>query len=316
MAPTPCIDRILAESYRHCVSVARTQARNFYFSFVTLPSDRRRAMCVVYAFMRHCDDLTDEAAIPEERAARLAEWRGALDRALSGDYGGDPILPALHDTIRRYEIPQTYLYDMIDGMEMDLTVTRYETFDALRAYCYRVASVVGLVCLRIWGYAPDREQEALAGAEACGIAFQLINILRDVKEDAQRGRIYLPLEDLRRFGVTEEEIGRGEPTDRLRELIRFEAGRADDFYRQAIAAMPFVDRSSRVTLRIMLRIYHGILGKIERQGFDVFTRRARVGNMAKCGIVVGEWLAGRFPRGEPAGGASARDGRNPDGPRN
>src|SRR5579872_4864945 len=197
----------LERSYEYCKHVAKTQARNFYYSFTVLPPEKRAAMCAVYAFMRYSDDISDEAALTAGKHDQMRRWREALDRAFEGDYGDSPILPAFHDTTQRYAIPKRFFYELIDGAEMDLTRTRYETFDDLYGYCYHVASVVGFVCIHIWGFAGG--ESTYAPAEACGVAFQLTNILRDVKEDAERGRIYLPLEDLRRFDYSEEDLLRG-----------------------------------------------------------------------------------------------------------
>src|SRR4051794_12545776 len=202
----------LAASYAHCAHVAKTQARNFYYSFLTLSAERRAAMCAIYAFMRSSDDVSDEAASDGSKADELNAWRAALDRAFRGDYGESLILPAFHDTVRKYAIPERYFQELIDGTEMDLTRNRYETFADLHQYCYRVASVVGFVCIHVWGF-DEASSKALEYAEDCGLAFQLTNILRDVREDAERDRIYLPQEDLRRFGVSEHDLRQGVLTD-------------------------------------------------------------------------------------------------------
>ncbi len=285
----------LAESYRYCEHVAKTQAKNFYYSFVTLPPERKAAMCAIYAFMRYSDDVSDEAAVDRSKAEEMRDWRAALDRAFVGDYGDSLILPAFHDTVQRYQIPARYFHDLIDGTEMDLTRNRYETWDDLHLYCYRVASVVGFVCIHVWGFDPD-DGKALRYAEACGLAFQLTNILRDVKEDAERDRIYLPQEDLRRFGVTEEDLIAGVLNDNFRALMRFEAERAKEFYQQALALFPLVHKPGRPTLAIMMRIYRGILDSIERNDYDVHTRRARVSTPKKLRIVASAWFNGRLGR--------------------
>src|ERR1051326_8026848 len=194
----------LEQSYEYCRHVAKTQARNFYYSFTVLPPEKRAAMCAIYAFMRYSDDLTDDASLSSNRTDQLKEWRTALDKAFAGEYGNSKILPAFHDTAVKYEIPKRFFHELIDGEEMDLVKTRYETFDELYSYCYHVASVVGFVCIHVWGFSGG--DAAYEPAEACGIAFQLTNILRDLKEDAERGRIYLPQEDLSRFGYSEEDL--------------------------------------------------------------------------------------------------------------
>jgi phytoene synthase len=285
----------LAESYRCCEQVAKTEARNFYYAFVTLSPEQKAAMCAIYAFMRYSDDVSDEAAPDQARTERMRAWREALERAFAGDYGENPILPAFHDTVRRYHIPERYFQDLIEGTEMDLWKTRYETFEELSEYCYRVAGVVGFVCIHIWGF-DAAEGRALAYAEACGLAFQLTNILRDVKEDADRDRIYLPQEDLRRFGVTEADLKAGVLDDNFRGLMRFETERAREYYRQAQALLPLVHAEGRPTLLIMMKIYRGILDSIERSGYDVHSRRARVSTPKKLGIVAGAWLGSRWKR--------------------
>src|SRR5260221_3398672 len=193
----------LDQSYRLCHDIARHTGKNFYCSFLVMPREKRQAMCAIYAFMRHSDDIADDASSPAAAMVALRKWRAEIEAAFSGKNSTDPIFPALVNTVQHYKIPQRHFFELLDGSEMDQSVTRYETFDDLYKYCYRVASCVGLVVLPIFGY---QDKEALAPAEACGIAFQLTNILRDVKEDAQMGRIYLPREDLKRCGVTEQDI--------------------------------------------------------------------------------------------------------------
>ncbi len=283
----------LAASYAHCAHVARTQARNFYYSFLTLSQERRAAMCAIYAFMRYSDDVSDDAAEDGVKSREIARWRTALDRAFCGDYGDSLILPAFHDTVRRYKIPARYFHELIDGTEMDLTKTRYDTFEELHHYCYRVASVVGFVCIHVWGF-DAAEGRALAYAEDCGLAFQLTNILRDVREDAERGRIYLPQEDLRRFDVSEEDLANGSLNDNFRSLMRFEVDRAKQYYQRAGHLAPLVHAAGRPTLTIMMKIYRGILDSIERNNYDVHTRRARVSTSRKLGILAAAWLQSRF----------------------
>src|SRR5207302_11212368 len=196
-------------------------------------------------------------------------------------YADSRILPAFHDVTRKYAIPKRFFHDLIDGAEMDLTKTRYETFDELYRYCYRVASVVGFVCIHVWGFSGG--DSAYVPAEACGLAFQLTNILRDVKEDAQRGRIYLPLEDLQRFGYSEQDLLNGVADSRFHELMRFEAARAREYYDKALPLIPLIDPASRPTSVIMYRIYRCLLDKIESHGYDVFSRRAKLSAARKVG---------------------------------
>jgi phytoene synthase len=278
----------LAESYDHCRSVAKTQAGNFYYSFTLLPPEKRAAMCAVYAFMRHSDDISDEESA--DKGGRLASWRRSLDRAFLGEYAESRILPAFHDTVKRYEIPAKFFHELIDGAEMDLTTTRYETFEQLYQYCYRVACTVGFVCLHVWGF----KDGAYAPAEACGIAFQLTNILRDIKEDAQRGRIYLPLDDLHRFDYREDELIAGVVDSRFHSLMQFEVARAREFYDRALALPSLLTPEGRTTFQIMYRIYRGILDRIEAQDYDVFSTRAKLSTARKVSIVAGAWLSSRF----------------------
>jgi len=269
----------LDQSYALCRRIARQTAKNFYYSFLTMPAEKRRAMCAIYAFMRHTDDLADDAGSLEG----LRAWRAQLQAALDGKDTGDSLLPALADTVRRYRIPHRHFFDLLDGAEMDQTLKRYETFDDLYRYCYRVASCVGLIVLPVFGY---EDAAALAPAEACGIAFQLTNILRDVKEDAGMGRIYLPHEDLRRFGVTEDDIMNARCTPPFMELMKFEAGRAREYYRKAEPLLGLIHPDSRGTLAVMMGIYGGILDKIERAGFSVFGERIRLSKWEKWRIVL------------------------------
>ncbi|HEY2895309.1 MAG TPA: phytoene/squalene synthase family protein, partial [Pirellulales bacterium] len=195
----------IAASYAHCRRIARRSASSFYYSFLLLPKPKRQAMCALYAFLRRTDDLGDSAAPAAERRGALVDWRHALVECQAGIYA-DPILPALAHTVRTFSIPLEYLHAVIDGIETDLEPVAYESFDQLEEYCYRVASVVGLACLRIWGSIhPSAERPA----RQCGIAFQLTNILRDLGEDAARGRVYLPREDMDRFAYRAEDLKAG-----------------------------------------------------------------------------------------------------------
>lgn len=283
----------LAESYRAAEAVARSRARNFYYSFVVLPPERRRGLCAVYAFMRHCDDISDGGDSPESKRELLKKWRVRLDAALNGDCEESRIMPAFADTVRRFSIPAQYFHWLVDGAEMDLIIDRYRTFDDLYRYCFNVASAVGLVCLQIFGYTDERARKY---AESCGIAFQLTNILRDVREDAEMGRIYLPDEDLERFGYPASDLKKGVFDERFRALMAFEAKRAADYYAEARNLLPLVDRVSRPALWAMMEIYRRILGKIVRRNYDVFGSRARLAASEKAGIVI-KALAMRFVPG-------------------
>jgi phytoene synthase len=269
----------LAASYAHCRAVARRRARNFYYSFVLLPAAHRDAMCAVYAFMRYCDDLSDE---PGASRQPLERWRQALERAWQGDYGDDRTLPAFHDTARRFAIPKQYFHDMIDGVSSDLEPRRFPDFAQLYRYCYQVASVVGLTTVRIFEF---HDPAALELAEQCGVAFQLTNIIRDVREDATRGRLYLPEEDLARFGVAPADLEQSRPSPALTRLLAFEAERAKAYYAAARPLVRMVHPRCQSSLWALMAIYAELLAKIERSGFDVLRRRIALSPLEKTWIV-------------------------------
>jgi 15-cis-phytoene synthase len=265
----------LDRSYSFCRSVARSQARNFYYSFLLLDKPRRNAMCAIYAFMRHCDDLSDEPGVATPAA--MAQWRAELDAALEGRYGVHPCWPAFHDAVQRYRIPHRYFHDMIDGVASDLEPRDIQTFNELYRYCYQVASVVGLTIVHIFGFESPR---ALELAEKCGVAFQLTNIIRDVKEDTIRGRYYLPKEDRDRF-------------PQLRQLLAFQAARAKEYYRDAEPLVQLVHPASRKSLWALIEIYRRLLARIEASNFDVMSRRIRLSTAEKLGILAQSILISR-----------------------
>jgi phytoene synthase len=257
-------------SYGFCEEVARREAKNFYYSFLLLDSQRRRGMCAIYAFMRYCDDLSDSDAV-RDRAAEIARWREDLERALDGHTPEHALWPAFIDTVARYRIPRQYFFDMIDGVSSDLEPRRVRTFAELYDYCYHVASVVGLTIIHIFGFTPGFDStEALKLAEKCGIAFQLTNILRDVREDAENNRVYL------RGAVV---------SARLKRLLAFEAGRAREYYRESAALVEMIHRDSRASLRALTGIYSRLLGRIEASGYDVLAHRVRVPTWEKVWIL-------------------------------
>lgn len=273
----------LVVAYSVCRSITRTAAKNFYYSFLVLPRRKREALCAVYAFMRRCDDISDDNSAPiSDRRSKLADWLDALQNAAAGRPTDDPVLLALADTQRRYKIPLELLEQLAAGTAMDLQeeeqedepgfarsaiFLRYQTFDDLAQYCYRVASVVGLVCIKIFGY---REAAAEPLAERCGMAFQLTNIIRDVKEDAAMGRVYLPQEDLNRFGLTADDLSGTPDAVRWRPLLAMEADRAREFYRAAEELIPLVHEDSQPALWVLVTIYQSLLEKIAAKQFDVF----------------------------------------------
>ncbi len=287
----------LGASYGYCVALSRREARNFYYSFLVLPPERRRAMCALYAFLRRTDDLADDPAAAEGRAANLDGWRESLDEALAGGDVAWPGFPALVDTVRRREVPVRYLHEVLDGVAMDLCPRRFETFDDLHGYCYRVASAVGLSCLHIWGFRSEGgKAEGLA--EACGVALQLTNIIRDVREDALGGRVYLPSDDLRRFGVDPAELAAPRPTARVRALLAFEAARASDYYGRAEPLVGLVAPTGRPVLLAIAGIYRALLDEIIRRDYDVFSGRVSLPAWRKLAITARS-LRGRFSRPDP-----------------
>jgi len=290
-------DRLEA-SYRYCAHVARTQARNFYYSFLCLPPAKRLAMCAVYAFMRFSDDISDDGGA--DRPDRMRTWREALDLALDGGSPPGELWPAFVDTVRRYSIPRHYFHEVIDGTVLDLEPREYRTWDDTYRYCYHVASAVGLVCIHVFGFT---DRAALKLAEENGVAFQLTNILRDLQEDAQMGRVYLPREDLERFGYTEADLRAGVDNAAFQALMRFEVDRARDYYQRAEPLLGLIEPDSRPCLLAMRRIYGGILERIVAQNYDVFTRRARVPTWKKLLIASEAWWQSRTLRREPASSA-------------
>ncbi|MFI5456120.1 MAG: phytoene/squalene synthase family protein [Isosphaerales bacterium] len=290
-------NQALQASYRFCGALARRQARNFYYAFLLLPAARRRSMCALYAFLRRTDDLADEPGSAPEKARALEAWRVDLDGALTGQGTAWPGLAALADTMARHGIPTHLLHEVIEGVSMDIQPRRYATFDDLADYCHHVASVVGLCCLHIWGYRSEGgKAEQLA--ESCGIALQLTNIIRDVHDDARNGRVYLPEDDLARFGVEPRELAAGGgPSDRVRKLLAYEGERAYRFYDHARLLAPLVAPVGRPVLLTIVGIYRALLDEIARQDYNVLDGRVSVPPWRKAAIAL-RALAGRFTGGD------------------
>jgi phytoene synthase len=276
-------DKRLSDSYEYCRRVARSAARNFYYGFALLPAPKRDALCALYAFMRHADDISDSDQ-ELNKGERLREWHAVMDRALQGDYGQSRVFPAFHDTVKRFGIPPSYLHDLMSGAEMDLTVTRYPTFDVLARYCYCVAGTVGLCCVHVFGF---KDPQALDLASKMGTAFQLTNILRDVPEDYAMGRIYLPQEDLNRFGCSELDLGKPLASPAFLDLMRFESRRAWQYYADAAPLFQMISPDSQAALWTLQRIYSRILQKIETIGYDVLAKpHPRLSGAEKAWIMV------------------------------
>ena len=292
----------LAESYQACVQVARRTGRNFYYSFLTLPKRLAEDMCVLYAFMRWTDDLADAEELPVGiREVALHQWREHVRAALHSSVTPQPftaslpslldplssssirlvdqhILAAVVDVVRRYRIPEQYLFDVIDGVESDLEVRRFETFPQLEDYCYHVAGAVGLCCIHIWGFEGEQAERL---AIDCGTAFQLTNVLRDLSEDAARGRIYLPQADLDRFGYSPQELRAGIRNSAFEALMKFEVERAREYYDRSAGLTACLSTPGRRIYTAMRDIYGGLLREIERRRYDVFTQRIRLSGFQK-----------------------------------
>ncbi len=282
-------DASLDADYERCAQITRRSRSSFYYAFILLPPERRRALHAVYAFCRFIDDIADDEAI-REPALLLRRWREELDRV----YAGVPtraLSRALADSARRFTIPRDLFVEIIAGVEMDLSRKRYRTFEELRPYCYRVASALGLICIEIFGY---RNQSAKLYAENLGLALQLTNIIRDVGEDAARGRIYLPLEDLARFNVSEDEILGGVYSPNFVRLMDFEAKRARELYAKAQSALAPEDRATLLTAEAMRLIYAALLERIVKSNYRVLDRRHSLSAPRKLYLVGRAWAVGRF----------------------
>jgi phytoene synthase len=271
----------------YCRKKAAASGSSFYYSFLFLPAPRRRAITALYAFCREVDDVVDEGLEPQVAAAKLAWWRGEI----AGLYAGNPQHPvtrALLPFLETFSLGRDRLAEIIDGMEMDLTQTRYLDWPALERYCYRVAGAVGLLAAAIFGY---RDPKTLDYARSLGIAFQLTNIIRDIGEDARKNRIYVPMEDMKRFNVTAADILGAKQTPEFAQLLKFEADRAKDYYAKAFDALPAQDRRSQRAGLIMAAIYSTLLEEIERDGFTVLKQRTSLTPLRKLFIAWKTWLA-------------------------
>lgn len=285
----------LTHAYAVCRGVARRSAKNFYYGFIVLPSEKRNAFCAVYAFMRHADDISDDPGLdPARKRQKLNDWLETAKEVFAGKPTDDPVLMALADTQSRFKIPVQLFEKLVYGTSLDLEIPQSAgipavvcpSFEELRHYCYFVASVVGLVCIRIFGY-QDSKAELLA--EDCGLAFQLTNIIRDVKEDASLGRIYLPQEDLTRFGVSPSQLTpenlKGEKSSELKPILEFEAERAKRYYDSAKWLMELIEEDSRPALWVLVEIYSRLLNKIAARNYDVFTERVQLSLWEKLKVL-------------------------------
>ena len=279
----------LAAAYEECRQVTRREARNFYFAFLTLPTRQRRAIYVAYTFCRYCDDSVDAEGTPAEKLARLDDLRRQLDDAYSGR-GTAPLFIGLADVASTYSIPQEYFEEVLNGVESDLVKTRYADFEELRRYCYQVASVVGLICVQIFGYRGG--EEAREGAVDLGLAMQLTNICRDVREDWEFGRVYLPQDELTRFGVSEQDIACGNVTAGFQELMQHQIARAREYFEHGRGLLPHLPRRSRACPAALGLIYSRVLDRIEKRGYDVFTERVSLSKGEKLRLMARAWITG------------------------
>jgi len=282
------VNQQLSHAYAVCRGITRRAAKNFYYGFIVLPSEKRNALSAVYAFMRHADDITDEPGVdPQQKRQKLSEWMEAAKAVFAGKATDDPVLMALGDAQKNFKIPPELFEKLVYGTSLDLDIPAASadtpailcnTFEDLKQYCYYVASVVGLVCIRIFGY-EDSKAEFLA--EDCGLAFQLTNIIRDIKEDAGMGRIYIPAEDLARTNLSAanfSSVALQDPAQaqQLRPALEYEAERARKYYESAKWLMELIEEDSRAALWVLVEIYSRLLKKITERNYDVLTERVRL----------------------------------------
>ena len=281
----------LEQAYDHCQRIAKEHARNFYYAFRILPAQKRRAIYAAYAFCRLCDDISDEDLPLEEKDRQFAETRQHLADSCEGR-ATNPIFRAVSDASDAFNIPFRYFEEVIEGVEMDLTKSRFADFDELREYCYKVASVVGLICIEVFGYDDDKAREY---AVDMGLAMQLTNILRDVKEDAERGRIYLPQDEMARFGYTEQELMNGVFNDSFRALMAFQVERARTYYESSRKLFPLIHAEARACPSLLHATYSGVLDRIESSGYNVFEKRIGLSKPAKLLLVARLWVGTLLP---------------------
>jgi len=282
----------MAGTQAYIPTLEQSRQSNFYFSFLILPKPKREAIETIYAFCRTTDDIVDEAGDEGEKHARLLSWMDELKRSL---YGASrySLLNTLSTIITRFKIPVDHFYELIRGMEMDLTKKRYDTFEELEQYCYRAGSTVGLICAEVFGYKNEQTRQY---AINLGIALQLTNILRDLKSDAKRGRIYLPLEDLRAFGYSEDDLFNNVYDKRFADLMRFECDRAHLFFKKARTFLAEEDKPFLSAARTMGNIYYLLLRRIEHLHYDVFSKRVRLSSSIKLMVAVLLRLRNKFPK--------------------
>jgi phytoene synthase len=280
----------------YCRKLTTRSRSNFYYAFLFLPRERRAALEAVYAFCRLVDDVVDEEAPAAQKLDGLARWRAELDHVYGEPRSTHPVVNRLHEVVRRFAIRREDMEAVIDGCAMDIDKTRYANWDELRLYCYRVASCVGLMCIEIFGYPPDRREAARQYAVELGLALQLTNILRDVAEDARRGRVYLPADELLAHGVSVDDLVQGRRSERFVQMMQAQALRAREHYQRARAALSTYERSRLVIAEIMGDIYFRLLEEIEARQFDVFGAKTTVPRVEKMAIALGNFARAQLHR--------------------
>ena len=285
----------LTDAYEECRRITKREAKNFFYAFLTLPAAKRRAIYAAYAFCRHCDDAVDQVASVQAKQDALQVLSSRLHDAYH-DRPQGPVFTALADTAATYQIPQLYFQDVIRGVEMDLTNNRYQTYQDLRLYCYRVASVVGLICLQIFGYSHPKAKEY---AVDLGLAMQLTNILRDVQEDMARDRIYLPLDEIHRFGYSEDELRNEVRNESQRQLVAFQVDRAQSLFKNGANLLPYIGARSRACPAVLAAIYTRILQQIARNDYNIFGGRISLTGREKLLLLTTTWLKSLLPTAPP-----------------
>lgn len=282
----------IKNAYKHCRLITKKEAKNFFYAFITLPQKKRDAIYATYAFCRHCDDAVDRNTSLDMKLHTLGELREHLESTYAGKPKGY-VFTALGHAANTHNIPQGYFQEVINGVEMDLTIDRYQTFEDLKLYCYRVASAVGLICLEIFEY---KDPIAIQYAIDLGVAMQLTNIIRDVREDLHQNRIYLPIEDMEKYGFSESDLLNGTNRKAQKCFIKFQVNRARDNFQTGLRILPYLPARSRACPSILAQLYMHILDRVEKNDFNVFDSRIELSNTEKLVVMVTTWMRSFLPR--------------------
>ena len=283
-------------AYDACRLIAKREAKNFYYAFITLPPKKRQSIYASYAFCRLCDDASDEDLPTQEKLDRLSEIRRKLSLAYKG-VTDEPVFTAIADTASAFDIPEDYFQEVVAGVETDLTKHTYDNFVELTDYCYKVASVVGLCCIQIFGYS---DEQAKSHAIDLGVAMQLTNILRDVKEDLERGRVYIPLNEMKEFGYSIDELRDGVVNEPFNNLMRFQVNRARTYFESGFKLLPYLSARERACPAVLGRLYSQILNRLEARNFDVFAGRVSLSAREKYMVTASAWARSLLPLASPA----------------